>query len=111
MEPGPDHGGLSPAFAGIMYRLVVTALVRASVVLIACMIMGVLSERGVAPYLPAAGLSFGLVGSFMLNHGLRAERGSLPLEAGNRYALAFVNYVIAFGAFLAAALVETSASS
>jgi hypothetical protein len=91
--------------------LIVAALARTSVVLVVCVLMGILSGRGVLPYLPAAGLSFGLVGSFVLNHGFRAERSSMFSQAVHLYGLAFVNYAVAFGAFLAAGLVRVPASS
>ena len=101
---------LGPTVGSVLYRLVVTALARASLVLIACMVMGLLSDRGVGPHLMVAGWCFGFVGSFMLGHGLRAERNAMFTEAGQLFASAFLNYVIALAAFLAAGLVAPSAA-
>ena len=86
-------------------------MARVSLVLIACIVMGFFSGRGIGPYLPAAGWSFGLVGSFMLNHALKAERGLKLDDAGHLYALALVNCVVACVALFASGLGGMAASA
>jgi hypothetical protein len=108
MEFRDSDLALQPTFGDILYRLVVAILARASLVLVACMMVGILSDRGVAPYLATAGWCFGFVAAFMVGHALRAERGASLAEAGDHYALAFLNYGIAFVAFVAFELVGTA---
>jgi hypothetical protein len=108
MELRDSDLALQPTFSNILYRLVVAALSRASLVLVACMMVGVLSDRGIGPHLAAAGWCFGFVGSFMQGHGLRAEWSAMFAEAADLYAFAFLNYAIAFVAFLALELVGTT---
>ena len=105
MELRDSDLALRPTFGDILYRLVVTTLARASLVLVVCIVVGILSDHGVGPHLAAAGWCFGFVGSFMLGNALRAERSAMLAEAGALYALAFLNYGIAFVAFVAFELV------
>jgi hypothetical protein len=109
MELNDRDLALPPTFGSIVSQLVITALARAALVLVACMAVGLFSDAGTRPYLCAAGLSFGLVGSIMFNHALRAERSSIFSDAANLYALAFINYAIASAAFFAAELIRAPA--
>ena len=77
----------------ILYRIALTALAQASLVLVACMMAGSLSGQGVEPYLRSAVLAFSLFGSFTLGQGIRAERSSAHDRAGHLYALALVNHL------------------
>jgi hypothetical protein len=98
---------VAPTFGSIVSQLVIIALGRAALVLVACMAVGFFSDAGTRPYLCAAGLGFGLVGSF---NTVRAERSSAPPDAANLYSVAFINYAIASAAFFAAGLMRTNTS-
>lgn len=111
MKARPDHAGLSPMFANVLYQVALTALAQASFVLVACVLMGALSGRGVGAYLPVAGFGFSLVGGFVLSRGLTAERNSAPAHAGNLYAVALVNYAVSYASFLSGRLVGTLGGS
>jgi membrane associated rhomboid family serine protease len=89
---------------GILVGLFVTAFARASLIVVACAMAGVLSDRGVVPHLAAAGWCFAFMGSFMVGHGLRAERSGMLPEAADHYAFAFSSCVIAAAAFFTAGL-------
>ncbi len=106
MELNDRDLALPPTFGSIVSQLVIIALGRAALVLVACMAIGLFSDAGTRPYLCAAGLGFGLGGSLMQNHAARAERSSAPSDAANLYAVAFINYAIASAAFFAAGLMR-----
>ena len=106
MEGKERDLAVAPAFGSVVSQLVIIALGRAALVLVACMAVGFFSDAGTRPYLCAAGLGFGLVGSLMQNNAVRAERSSAPPDAANLYSVAFINYAIASAAFFAAGLMR-----
>jgi hypothetical protein len=98
----------SSPLSAILYRIVLTALAQASLVLVACMMAGSLSGQGLEPYLRSAVLAFSLFGSFTLGQGIRAERSSAHDRAGHLYALALVNHFVAYASVMAHRLLEAS---
>jgi hypothetical protein len=111
MTPTQGDGALSPTFRMVLYRIALTALAKASLVLVACMAIGSLSGHGLGPSLRAAILAFGLLGGLTLSRGLRAERDTEHDQAGSLYALTLVNYFICYVALLVNSLLETSDGS
>jgi hypothetical protein len=107
MPPRPSHMSLTSSFGSVLSRVALRALAQASLVLVACMIMGASSGRGVAPYLSAAIFGFGLIGGFALNCGLRAEKNSLHDLAGFLYAFTLVSFFTAYASMLAHRLIAT----
>jgi heme O synthase-like polyprenyltransferase len=95
----------------VLYRTALTALAKASLVLVACMAISSLSGHGLGPSLRAAILAFGLLGGIALGRGLRAERSSEHEQAGSLYALALVNYFICYVALLVDSLLGRSDGS
>jgi hypothetical protein len=108
MTPTQGDAVPSPTFGMILYRIALTALAKASLVLIACVVFGSLSGHGLGPSLRAAILAFGLLGGVALSGALRAERKTEHDQAGGLYALALVNYFICYVALLVDSLLETS---
>ena len=103
---------VSPSsFGAVLYGITLTGLARASLVLVACMIIGTLSGQGVEPYLGSAVLVFSAVAALTLGRGLRAERSLARDQAGNLYALVLVNYFVAYASFLAHRLLTMPGNS
>jgi hypothetical protein len=84
-----------------LYTIAVTALVQASLALLACMLAGNLSGRGVEPYLRASVLVFGLLGSYALAQGIKAEKASARQQAFALYGAALVNHFVAYASVVA----------
>ena len=106
-----DRTTQSSPLSAILYRIALTALAQASLVLVACMMAGSLSSQGVEPYLRSAVLAFSLFGSFTLGQGIRAERSSAHDRAGHLYALALVNHFVAYASIMAHRLLQTPGGS
>jgi hypothetical protein len=108
MTPTQNDAVPSQTFGMALYRIALTALAKASLVLVACMAIGSLGGHGLGPSLRAALLAFGLLGGVALSRGLNAERNSEYDQAGALYALTLVNCFICYVALLADSLLEAS---
>ena len=106
-----DRTTQSSTLGEILYRIALTALAQASLVLVACMMAGSLSGQGVEPYLRSAVIAFSLFGSFTLGQGIRAETSSAHDRASHLYALALVNHFVAYAAVIAHRLLGASGGS
>ena len=73
---------------------------QVSFILLACAVLGKLTEKGLSPFLAASALAFSFSGSITLGRSLRAEFESAYDEAGNLYSLTLVNYVTSYASFL-----------
>jgi len=100
-----------PTIGAVLYGIALMGLARASLVLVACMMIGTLSVQGVEPYLRSAVVAFSAVGALTLGRGLSAERSSARDQAGNLYALVLVNYFVAYASFFAHRLLTTPGNS
>lgn len=100
-----------PTIGAVLYGIALMGLARASLVLVACMMIGTLSGQGVEPYLRSAVVAFSAVGALTLGRGLSAERSSARDQAGNLYALVLVNYFVAYASFFAHRLLTTPGNS
>src|SRR5215207_3237711 len=100
-----------PTVGAVLCGITLTGLARASLVLVACMMIGTLSGQGVEPYLRSAVLAFSAVGALTLARGLRAERSSARDQAGNLYALVLVNFFVAYASFFAHRLLTPPGNS
>ena len=95
----------------ILYRIALTGLAQASLVLVACVMAGGLSGQGGEPYLRSAVLAFTLFGSFTLGQAIRAELSSAHDLASHLYASALVNHFVAYAAVIAHRLLGASGGS
>jgi hypothetical protein len=98
-----------PTFGRILYRIAVTAIAKASIVLFACMILEGISGQKPGTFHWAAFLAFAFLGGMALSAGMKAERISAYEQAGDLYAVALVNYLICFHSLLAIRVLWPSA--
>jgi hypothetical protein len=78
MPSRQGHTAPSPTLGAVLHRIALRALAQASLVLVACMMVGVLNDQGVEPYLRSAVLAYSLFGSFALGQGSGEEIGARP---------------------------------
>ena len=105
------HTAPSSTVSAALHRMALTALAHASLVLVACMMAGALSGKGVEPYLRSAVLAFSLIGSFALGRAIKAEWNSAYDQAGHLYALSLVHHFVAYASIMAHRLSETAGGS
>jgi hypothetical protein len=101
MPPSEIDRPMSPTFGMVLYRIALTALAKASLVVMICTILDAISGQASGASLRVAVLAFGLVGAVAQGRGMRAEREAAYEQAGVLYAVALVNYFICYVSFLA----------
>ncbi|KAB0264996.1 hypothetical protein [Microvirga brassicacearum] len=92
---------MSPTFGMVLYRTALTALAKASLVVMICTILDGMGGQAPGTGLRVAVLAFGLVGAVAQGRGMRAEREAAYEQAAELYAVALVNYFICYVSSLA----------
>lgn len=100
MPPSEIEQPMSPTFGMVLYRIALTALAKASLVVMICTIFDAMSGQAPGTGLRVAVLAFGLVGAVAQGRGMRAEREAAYEQAGELYAVALVNHIICYVSLL-----------
>jgi hypothetical protein len=100
MPPQHDQTAATRTLGAVVFRMAEAAFMQVSFILLACAVLGKLTEKGLSPFLAASALAFSFSGSITLGRSLRAEFESAYDEAGNLYSLTLVNYVTSYASFL-----------
>ena len=101
MTPTHDHTKPAFTFREILCRVVLEGLVRAVLVLLACMIVSAATGQDLSLSFQAAILAFSLLGAIALERGLKAERSKTYAQAASFYAAALMNYFICYASIVA----------